>query len=68
MLTKRNAADAVQFAILDGKGDWLTPNLRQLAHMWIPPAGGFGATGKAAILHTIKRIEQEAERRQQLDR
>lgn len=66
VLTKRNSPDALQFAVLDGKGDWLTPNLRQLAHMWIQPAGGFGATGKAAILDAIKHIEQEAERRQQL--
>jgi hypothetical protein len=35
----------VRWAILDGKGDWLTPNLARLPQMLFPPAGGYGEEG-----------------------
>lgn len=66
VLAKRNAPDALQFAILDGKGDWLVPQLAGLAHMFIPPAGGYGRAGDDAIKAAIERIDREAQRRQQL--
>jgi hypothetical protein len=65
-LARRNDARAVQFAILDGKGDWLTPNLAQLRHMFIAPAGGYGAPGDAKIKAAIQAIDEEARRRQEL--
>lgn len=68
LLARRNAPDAVQFAIIDGKGDWLVPQLAGLAHMFIPPAGGYGKRGDAAILAAVERIDHEAERRQELIR
>jgi len=65
-LAFRNSPERVQFAIIDGKGDWLTSDLARLAHMFTPPAGGYGRQGDAAILKAIKRIDAEAERRQNL--
>lgn len=65
-LAFRNSPERVQFAIIDGKGDWLTSDLARLAHMFTPPAGGYGRQGDAAILKAIKRIDAEAERRQHL--
>ncbi len=65
LLVKRNAPDRVQFMFLDAKGDWLTSNLAHLAHMWMPPAGGYGKTGDQAILTAIEAVDREAERRQQ---
>lgn len=62
-LTRRNTPDQVCFAVLDGKGDWLTADLRDLAHMWIPPAGGAGQQGTARMKHGIERIEAEMVRR-----
>ena len=38
----------VRWAILDGKGDWLTPNLAQLPQMLFPPAGGNSICGNRA--------------------
>lgn len=65
-LCKTNAPAELQFAFLDGKGDWLTAPLAALDHMFIPPAGGYGKTGDAAILRAIEAIDQEAQRRQRL--
>jgi hypothetical protein len=61
-LAQRNAPDAVQFAVLDGKGDWLTPNLAHLEHMLFSPAGGYG--NEEAMHAAIQRIDGEARRRQ----
>lgn len=61
-----NKPEEVQFAFLDGKGDWLTPNLAQIAHMFIPPAGGYGREGDQRILEAVQVIDQEAQRRQGL--
>lgn len=63
LLARRNAPSAVQFAFLDGKGDWLVPQLAGLQHMFIAPAGGYGKKGDAAILAEVARIDAEAERR-----
>jgi len=52
-----------QWAILDGKGDWLTPNLAQLPQMLFPPAGGYGDEGQRRILDAIGAINEEAKRR-----
>jgi hypothetical protein len=53
----------VQWAILDGKGDWLTPNLAKLPQMLIPPAGGYGEDGQRRIVDAIAVINAEAKRR-----
>jgi len=53
----------VQWAILDGKGDWLTPNLARLPRMLIPPAGGYGDEGQRRIVEAIAVINAEAKRR-----
>ncbi len=68
LLARRNAPEAIQFALLDGKGDWLIPQLANLSHMFIPPAGGYGKKGDTAILTAITQIDAEAERRQELIR
>jgi len=52
-----------QWAILDGKGDWLTPNLARLPQMLFPPAGGYGDEGQQRILNAIGAINEEAKRR-----
>jgi len=54
---------AVRWAILDGKGDWLTPNLARLPQMLFPPAGGYGDEGQRRILDAIGAINEEAKRR-----
>jgi len=53
----------VRWAILDGKGDWLTPNLARLPQMLFPPAGGYGDEGQQRILSAIGAINEEAKRR-----
>ena len=53
----------VQWAILDGKGDWLTPNLARLPQMLFPPAGGYGDDGQRRILDAIGKVNEEAKRR-----
>ena len=53
----------VRWAILDGKGDWLTPNLARLPQMLFPPAGGYGDEGQRRILDAIGAINEEAKRR-----
>jgi len=53
----------VQWAILDGKGDWLTPNLARLPQMLFPPAGGYGEEGQQRIVEAIAAINAEAKRR-----
>jgi len=53
----------VQWAILDGKGDWLTPNLSRSPQMLLPPAGGYGDEGQQRILSAIGAINEEAKRR-----
>ena len=53
----------VQWAILDGKGDWLTPNLARLPQMFLPPAGGYGDEGQRRIVDAIAAINAEAKRR-----
>jgi hypothetical protein len=52
-----------QWAILDGKGDWLTPNLARLPQMLFAPAGGYGDEGQQRILSAIAAINEEAKRR-----
>lgn len=66
LLCKRNKPEVVKFVFLDGKGDWLTPDLAELKHMWREPAGGYGKKGRAAILTAIKAIDKEAEERQEM--
>jgi hypothetical protein len=65
-LAQNHTPDEVQCAILDGKGDWLTPNMASLAHMFIPPAGGYGKVGDERILEAVQMIDAETERRQTL--
>jgi len=54
---------AAQWAILDGKGDWLTPNIARLPQMLFPPAGGYGDEGQQRIVEAIELINEEAKRR-----
>lgn len=68
LLARRNSPDAIQFALLDGKGDFLLPQLSSLSHMFIAPAGGYGRKGDEAILAAVKTIDAEAERRQSIIR
>lgn len=65
-LATRNRSEDIQWAFLDGKGDWLTPDLANLTCMYFPPAGGYGQRGKEAILKAIKVVDKEAERRQSI--
>lgn len=39
-LTSNNSPEDVQFVVLDGKGEWLTPSLMESPHMLVKPAGG----------------------------
>lgn len=39
-LTKNNKPYEVKFAIIDGKGEWLLPDILSGEHMFIPPVGG----------------------------
>lgn len=66
VLCRRCTPAELQCAVLDGKGDWLLAGLAQGAHMFLPPAGGYGDAGDAAILAAIAVIDQEAQRRQRL--
>jgi len=53
----------VRWAILDGKGDWLTSNLARSPQMLLPPAGGYGEEGQQRILNAIAAVNEEAKRR-----
>lgn len=53
----------VKWAILDGKGDWLVPQIEESADHLFPPAGGFGDEGNISILVGISAIIAEAKRR-----
>lgn len=64
-LCKRNSPDDIRFAIIDGKGDWLVPQLATLVHMFIVPAGGYGKAGDDRILDAVRMIDEEAQDRQQ---
>lgn len=68
LLARRNAPSGVMFAFLDGKGDWLTPQLANLGHMFVAPAGGYGRKGDTAILDAVRLIDAEAERRHEVIR
>lgn len=64
LLCRRNRPEAVQFIVLDGKGDWLLPQLTNLAHMRVDPAGGYGNV--EAIKGALDTIHQEARERERL--
>lgn len=40
-LTMNNTPDDIQFVIIDAKGEWITPALKEASHMFVPPVGGF---------------------------
>lgn len=40
-LTLNNRPEDVQFIVIDAKGEWATPSLKDSSHMFIPPVGGF---------------------------
>jgi hypothetical protein len=40
-LTMNNSPDEIQFIIIDAKGEWITPALKDSLHMFIPPVGEF---------------------------
>ena len=62
-LTSTNTAKDVQFAVLDDKGDWMLPNLRNLSHMFFNPVGGLGEEGKKSIEQGAKAVYDEMARR-----
>lgn len=64
LLCRRNRPEDVQFIVLDGKGDWLLPQLKGLAHMRVDPAGGYGNV--EAVKAALDTIHQEARSREQL--
>jgi hypothetical protein len=64
LLCRRNRPAEVQFIVLDGKGDWLLPQLTNLAHMRVDPAGGYGNV--EAIKGALDVIHQEARERERL--
>lgn len=39
-LTIQNTPDDIQFVILDGKGEWLLPGIKESAFNFLPPVGG----------------------------
>lgn len=57
MLTEHNTPAEVQFVIIDGKMDWLSPQVGNSPYMAIPPAGGTDFKKKEG-----KRIDCGAER------
>lgn len=65
-LALRNSPEEVQFLVLDGKGHWLTPNLKGLAHMYTDPCGGYGDKGNEIIEEGLALIDAEASRRSEL--
>lgn len=65
-LTSLNSPEQMQFVVLDGKGHWMKPQLANLEHMWMRPAGGIGDEGNQAIQTALKCIQNEAKRRGQL--
>lgn len=54
-LTSNNSPKDIQFVVIDAKGEWITPALKDSEHMAVPPVGGFklkiekGATGKRQL-------------------
>lgn len=40
-LTMNNTPQDIQFVIIDAKGEWITPALKDSLHMLVPPVGGF---------------------------
>lgn len=65
-LTSRNEPEDVQFVVLDGKGHWITPNLKGLAHMLTDPCGGYGDEGNEIIEEGLTLVDNEAMRRSAL--
>lgn len=72
-LTANNAPADIQFVIIDGKGDWLTPQIANSPYMAIPPAGGIDFKkidgkrvdcGADRMLTSIDWVFDELERRQ----
>ncbi len=54
---------SIRWAIVDGKGDWLVPVIREDERNLFPPAGGFGEEGTERIKDGLKAILREAARR-----
>lgn len=54
-LTSNNGPEDIQFIIIDAKGEWITPALKDSRHMAVTPVGGFnlkierGQTGKRQL-------------------
>lgn len=64
LLCKRNSPEEIQFIIIDGKGDYLIPQFKGMAHMHIDPVGGYGNI--KGIFAGLDAIHAEAARREQL--
>jgi hypothetical protein len=63
LLCRRSDPRDLQLLILDGKGDWCVPQLRNLAHMRLDPVPAYEAPALAQALQVIQR---EARTRQAL--
>lgn len=65
-LTSNNDPEDVQFVVIDAKGEWITPALKDSRHMAVPPVGGFnlkierGATGKRQLRDLASEAIEEA--------
>lgn len=74
-LTTNNTPEELQFVIIDGKVDWLSPALAESAYMAIPPSGGvdiqkkdgkFVDCAKDQMRESFEWIFEEVHRRQKL--
>lgn len=65
-LTQNNDPEDVQFIIIDSKGEWITPSLKDSSHMFVPPVGGFnlkiekGSTGKRKLVDLANEAVEDA--------
>lgn len=73
-LTSNNTPEEIQFIVIDGKVDWLSPALAESAYMALPPAGGMDIqkiNGKwvdcaqAKMENTFEWIFEKIQQRQQ---
>ena len=65
-LTQNNDPSEAQFIIIDAKGEWITPSLKDSAHMFTSPVGGFdlkiesGSTGRRKLVDKANEAIEDA--------
>lgn len=62
ILTRQNPATDLQFAIIDGKGEWLLPPIANSAYMFTQPAGGIDIDGMEDWKQVLKATRASMER------